>query len=363
MLEGIRVFDLSRVLAGPLCTMTLADMGADVIKVERPGAGDDTRAWGPPFAADGESAYYLSVNRNKKGIALDLANPDDVALARTLIAQADVVVDNFMPDALARRGLDPDRLVEEFPALIWCTIGGFAREPHRPGYDVVAQGESGLMSITGEPDGVPMKHGVAIVDLMTGKDATIAICAALAARARGPQPAAARRIRITLLETALAATSYAAQNVMVSGRDAVRVGNGNPNLAPYTLIAARDRLFILAVGNDHQFAACCAVLGRPDLATDARFATNAGRVTHREVLMAELGAILATRDADAWIEALEAAGVPCGRVLSVREAIAKAGGSARTGMPPSVPGSVRLPPPHLDEHGAEIRARGWAVFS
>ncbi|MBI3790906.1 MAG: CoA transferase [Gemmatimonadetes bacterium] len=362
MLSGIRVFDLTRVLAGPFCTMTLADMGADVIKVERPGAGDDTRAWGPPFDARGQSSYYLAINRNKKSIALDLADPADVALARSLIAESDVVVENFLPGALARRGLDADALLAAHPALIWCTIGGFRREPERPGYDIVAQGESGLMAITGEPAGRPMKHGVAIADLMTGKDAATAICAALVARSRGPRSVTARRLHLTLLETALAAMTYAAQNVMVSGKDAGRVGNGNPNLAPYDLYAARDRPFILAVGNDAQFVACARVLGRDALATDARFATNAARVVHRGELDAEIARALAERDADAWIAALERAGVPCGRVRSVREAIADAGGSPLTGMPPAVPGSVRLPPPLLDEHGAAIRALGWRVF-
>lgn len=361
-LEDIRVFDLSRVLAGPMCTMTLADMGAQVIKVERPGSGDDTRTWGPPFAEDGESAYYRSINRNKKGIALDLSDAADVELALELIASADVVVDNFLPGALTRRGLDPDQLVARHPALIWCTIGGFKREPHRPGYDLVAQAESGLMSITGEPERTPMKHGIAIVDLMAGKDAAIAICAALSARARGPQPAAERRIHVTLLETALASLTYAAQNVMVSGHDAGRAGNGNPNLVPYQLIEARDRPFIIAVGNDHQFAALCTVLEHPALAVDVRFATNAGRVMHRDALITELTRILSARDAAAWIVALEAAQVPCGRVLSVREAIADAGGSPVTGMPPAVSGTVRMPPPRLDEHGAEIRARRWAAF-
>ena len=345
-----------------MCAMTLGDLGADVIKVERPETGDDTRAWGPPFNADGESAYYLSINRNKKGIALDLSNPADAALARALVVDADVVIDNFLPGALVRRGLDPDALVAEHARLVWCTIGGFAQQPQRPGYDLVAQAESGLMAITGEPGGAPMKHGVAIVDILAGKDAAIAICAALAARARGDQPAAARRLHISLLETALAALTYAAQNVMVSGEDAHRAGNGNPNLVPYQLIPARDRPFILAVGNDHQFVACAAVLARPDLAIDARFATNAARVTHRDALIAELTAVLATRDADTWIAALEAARVPCGRVHSVREAIANAGGSAITGMPPALPGTIRLPPPALDEHGALIRARGWGAF-
>ncbi len=343
--------------------MTLGDLGAHVIKVERAGAGDDTRAWGPPFDADGESAYYLSINRNKKGIALDFTRDDDVAVVHTLLATADVVVDNFLPGALARRGIDPDALVEAHPALVWCTIGGFARDPQRPGYDLVAQAESGMMAVTGEPQGTPMKHGIAIVDILAGKDAATAICAALAARARGPRPAAERRIHITLMETALAAMSYAMQNVMVSGRDAARAGNGNPNLVPYQLIDARDRPFILAVGNDHQFAACAAALGVAALATDARFATNAARVMHREALIAELTAVLAARDADAWIAVLDAAHVPCGRVHSVREALTTAGGSPRTGMPPSVPGSVRLPPPKLDEHGAAIRALGWEVFA
>ena len=346
-----------------MCAMTLGDLGASVIKVERPGSGDDTRAWGPPFDTDGESAYFLSINRNKRGIALDFARPEDLAVVRALIADADVVVDNFLPGALERRGLDPDELVVRYPRLIWCTIGGFAREPLRPGYDLVAQGESGMMAITGEPHGSPMKHGIAVVDVLAGKDATIAICAALAARARGAAAPRDRRLHVTLLESALSAMSYAAQNVMVSGRDASRAGNGNPNLVPYQLVTARDRSFLLAVGNDQQFGALGGVLGMSGLATDARFATNAARVTNRDALLDLLGARLANQDADVWIAALSAAHVPCGRVLSVSEAIAHAGGSMRSGMPPAVPGTVRLPPPKLDEHGAEIRARGWQLFA
>jgi crotonobetainyl-CoA:carnitine CoA-transferase CaiB-like acyl-CoA transferase len=364
LLNGIRVLDLSRVLAGPFCTMTLGDLGAQVIKVERPGTGDDTRAWGPPFDERGESSYFLAINRNKKSIALDLARPDDLALIHRLMAEADVVVENFLPGALARRGLDPAAMLDIHPRLLWCTIGGFRATPARAGYDIVAQGESGLMAITGEPGGAPTKHGVAIVDLFAGKDAATAICAALAARERRPLPAAERRLGITLLESALAVTTYAAQNVMLTGRDAGRAGNGNPNLAPYQPFDARDRPFLLAVGNDAQFAALTRVLGAPALAADPRFVTNAARVTHRDALVAALAPRFAARDADAWIAALEGAGVPCGRILRMQEAVAGAGGSPLTGMPPALPGgAVHLPPPRLDEHGADIRARGWAAFS
>jgi crotonobetainyl-CoA:carnitine CoA-transferase CaiB-like acyl-CoA transferase len=365
LLRGIRVLDLSRVLAGPLCTMMLGDLGADVLKVERPGTGDDTRGWGPPFDARGESAYYLSVNRNKLSAALDLDRPDDAALVRALAAGADVVVDNFRSGTLERRGVDPDALLAAHPDLVWCTISGFGPDSPRPGYDFVVQAERGWMSITGAPGGEPMKVGVALVDVVTGKDAAIAILAALVGR-RGPGaplPPAARRLHLSLAASAAAALVNVAQNVLVGGRDAGRWGNAHPNLVPYQLFAARDRPLVVAVGNDAQWRACARALDLPELADDPRYAANAGRLAHRDALVARLAVRLAERPAAEWRRRLEGAGVPTGEVRTVLETLQEVEASPRTGVAPSVPGSVRRPPPRLDEHGARVRARGWAAFA
>ncbi len=360
MLSGIRVLDLSRVLAGPLCTMCLGDLGADVIKVERPGAGDETRGWGPPFAPDGASAYFLSVNRNKRSLAADFASRSDTELMLRLIAEADVVVENFRPGSLARAGIDPEQLVLQYPHLVWCTITGFGENSGRPGYDVVVQAESGWMSITGEPAGRPMKIGVALADVIAGKDATIAILAALVARSRTGR---GRRVVISLIHSAVASLVNVAQNVMVTGQDARRWGNAHPNLVPYQLFEAADREMIVAVGTDAQWQGCARALDLPELASAPHLLTNAGRVEHRQAVVSAIAARLATGPAAEWRERLEAEGVPSGLVCSVREAIDALGsGSPLTGIPPAVPGTVRLPPPALDEHGAAIRTHGWAVF-
>jgi crotonobetainyl-CoA:carnitine CoA-transferase CaiB-like acyl-CoA transferase len=364
LLRGVRVLDLSRVLAGPLCTMMLGDLGADVLKIERPGAGDDTRGWGPPFDARGQSAYYLSVNRNKLSAALDLDRPADAALVRALAAAADVVVDNFRPGTLERRGVDPAALLAEHPNLVWCTISGFGPESPRPGYDFVVQAERGWMSINGEPDGDPLRAGVALVDVVTGKDAAIAILGALVGR-RGPgAPLAAgeRRLHVSLAASAAAALVNVAQNVLVSGRDAGRWGNAHPNLVPYQLFAAADRPLVVAVGSDAQWRACAAALDLPDLAADARYATNAGRLAHRAELVARLAARLAGRPAAEWRARLEAAGVPTGEVRTVLETLQEVEASPLTGVAPSVPGTVRRPPPALDEHGGVVRRYGWGAF-
>ncbi len=364
LLRGVRVLDLSRVLAGPLCTMMLGDLGADVLKVERPGAGDDTRGWGPPFDARGESAYYLSVNRNKLSAALDLDRPADAALVGALAREADVVVDNFRPGTLERRGLDPAALLAERADLVWCTISGFGPASPRPGYDFVVQAERGWMSINGEPDGDPLRAGVAFVDVVTGKDAAIAVLAALVAR-RGPGaplPAAERRLHVSLAASAAAALVNVAQNVLVTGRDAGRWGNAHPNLVPYQLFRAGDRPLVVAVGNDAQWQACARALALPDLAADPRLATNAGRLAHRAELVGRLARRLAERPAAEWRERLEAAGVPTGEVRTVLEALREVDASPLTGVAPSVPGAVRYPPPRLDEHGAVVRAAGWAAF-
>lgn len=363
-LAGLRVLDLSRVLAGPLCTMLLGDLGADVLKVERPGAGDETRGWGPPFDSRGESAYYLSINRNKLSLAADLDRPADVALLRDLVAECDVVVDNFRPGTLERRGLAPDALLDAHPGLVWCTVTGFGADSARPGYDFVVQAEQGWMAINGEPAGAPMRAGVALVDVVTGKDAAVAILAALVARGRGPVPAAARRLHVSLAASAAAALVNVAQNVLVTGRDARRWGNAHPNLVPYQLFDAADRPIVVAVGSDPQWQACARVLGLDALAVDGRLATNAGRLAHRDEVVAAVAARVRTRAAAEWIAALDAAGVPAGRVRTVLEVLAEADASPLTGVAPSVPGSaVRRPPPRLDEHGALVRARGWAAFA
>ena len=363
MLSHVKILDLSRVLAGPLCTMTLGDLGADIIKVERPGTGDDTRSWGPPFDERGESAYYLSINRNKKSIALNLQNEADLALIRGLAEEADVVIDNYLPGTLQRHGIDPSHLLEEFPNLIWCTITGFGEGNPRAGYDLVVQAESGWMAITGERDGDPMKVGVALADVIAGKDATIAILGALVARGNRTMSAHDRHIYISLSSSATAALVNVAQNTLVTGNDAKRWGNQHPNLVPYQLFHAADRPVILAVGSDAQWKACARALELDSLATDDSLATNAGRLANRDRLIATLTKKFLERSAKEWIELLDKAGIPCGIVKTVLEAVSETSSSPVTGIAPSVPGTVRLPPPRLDEHGDEIRKLGWSAFT
>jgi glutaryl-CoA transferase len=359
---NLKVLDLSQVLAGPVCSMMLGDLGADVIKVERPGEGDETRGWGPPFNADGESAYFLAVNRNKKSIAADLSNGTDRAVVLDLIRDADVVLENFLPGSLARLGLDPHDLLDQNASLIWCTISGFGPESTRPGYDFVIQAECGWMAITGEPDRAPMKTGVAFADLIAGKDAAVAILAAVAERGAGTLSRAARLINISLADSAGAALINVAQNVLVSGSDAKRWGNAHPNLVPYQLFQAADRPFVIAVGSDGQWRACVEALALRDLADDQALATNAGRVTNRDRVVTQIAARVREMGAQHWIDRLQSVGVPCGLVRTVTEAVEATDADVRTGMPPSVPGSVRLPPPRLDEHGDAIRTLGWRAF-
>jgi crotonobetainyl-CoA:carnitine CoA-transferase CaiB-like acyl-CoA transferase len=358
----LKVLDLSRVLAGPVCSMMLGDLGADVIKVERPVAGDETRGWGPPFDLDGESAYFLSVNRNKKSISADLSVSGDRRLIEDLIADADVVLENFLGGALDRLGIDVEQLLDRNPSLIWCTISGFGRDSSRPGYDFVVQAECGWMAITGERDGSPMKAGIALADVVAGKDAAIAILAALAERAAGSLTRDRRRINISLADSARAALVNVAQNVLVSGKDAARWGNAHPNLVPYQLFDAADRPFVIAVGSDGQWRACTRALALQDLADDAKLETNAGRVKDRERIVSALSERVREMGAQHWIDRLQSAGVPCGLVRSVAEALAFADASPLTGVRSSVPGTVRFPPPRLDEHGQSIRALGWRAF-
>jgi crotonobetainyl-CoA:carnitine CoA-transferase CaiB-like acyl-CoA transferase len=360
MLTGVKILDLSRVLAGPLCTMMLGDLGASVLKVERPDGGDDTRGWGPPFDARGESAYYLSVNRNKLGLVADLDREPDAPLLRVLAVEADVVVENFRSGALARRGLGADALRAANPSLVWCTISGFGPASSRPGYDFVVQAESGWMSITGEQDGAPMKHGIALADVLTGKDAALAILAALVARARTGE---GRQVHVSLARSAEAALINVAQNALVSGQPAGRWGNAHANLVPYQMFDAADRALVIAVGSDAQWVGCATALGLDAMAANPTLRTNTGRLAARDRVVREIAARVQERPASAWRERLEAAGVPCGVVRSVLEVLASAGGSALTGMPPSVPGAVRRPPPMLGEHSALVRAHGWAAFA
>jgi len=364
MLTGTKVLDLSRVLAGPLCTMMLADMGADVIKVERPGTGDETRGWGPPFDQNGQSAYYLSVNRNKRSVAADLDAEADRDLILRLVGEADVVVDNFRRGTLERRGIVPEDILRRHRHLIWCTITGFGANSDRAGYDLVVQAESGWMAITGEPASDPMRVGVALADIIAGKDAAIAILAALASRS--PRAGAElapekRRIHISLAHSATAALINVAQNSLVTGHDAKRWGNQHPNLVPYQLFHAADRPMVIAVGTDAQWIACAAALGIDDLARDPTLATNSGRLAARKRIVDAISIRLLERNALEWTALLDSRNVPCGVVNSVLEALTSVDTSPLTGIAPSVPGSVRLPPPLLDQHGTAIRRNGWRI--
>ncbi|MEO8563028.1 MAG: CoA transferase [bacterium] len=360
MLTNVRVLDLSRVLAGPLCTMMLGDLGADIIKVERPGTGDETRGWGPPFDESGESAYFLSINRNKLSLTADLNLAKDFKLVRELAGQADVVVENFLPGTLERRGWGAQVALAERPELVWCAISGFGPSSTRPGYDLIMQAESGWMSITGAPDGEPMKHGIALVDVLVGKDAVASILAALVARGR---TGAGRRVDVSLKASAEAALINVAQNAMVSGRAPTRWGNAHANLVPYQLFQAQDRAFVIAVGSDAQWTACARAIGLDELADDASLATNAGRLVRRADVVRAMAERLTTASAAQWRERLDAVGVPCGVVRTVPEMLAESGGSARAGLSPSVPGSVRLLPPKLGEHSDLVRSEGWNAFA
>lgn len=316
-LSHIRVLELSRVLAGPWSAQTLADLGADVIKVERPGAGDDTRAWGPPWAGD-QSAYFLSTNRGKRSITIDFERPEGQELVRRLAAQADVVIENFKVGGLVKYGLDYDSLKAVNPRLVYCSITGFGQTGpyrNRAGYDFMIQGMGGLMSITGQPDGEPgggpVKVGVAVTDIFTGLYATIGIMGALAHRDRTGE---GQQVDLALLDVQVAVLANQAMNCLVGGKAPQRLGNAHPNIVPYQAFATRDGHIILAVGNDGQFAKFCTVAGRPDLAKDERYATNPARVANRKELVALLEELIRTRDSQDWLSALEEVGVPCGPI-------------------------------------------------
>jgi len=331
-LRELRVLDFSRVLAGPLSTMLLGDLGATVLKVERPQAGDDTRAWGPPYAADGQASYFHAVNRNKRSVAADLRDPADVAALRALAREADVLVENFRPGTLDRLGLGDADLRPANPGLVFCSVTGFGAGGGAalPGYDLLVQALGGLMSITGEPGGPPQKAGVALVDVVAGLFATVGILAALRHRDR---TGLGQKVEIDLLSSLLAALVNQGSAYTEAGVVGRRMGNAHPSIAPYDLYAAQDGPLVLAVGNDGQFAALARVLGAPDLAGDPRFAGNAARVAHREELREQLEARLVTRPAEAWTADLTAAGVPAGEVNDIAQAFALA---ERLGLAPVV---------------------------
>jgi crotonobetainyl-CoA:carnitine CoA-transferase CaiB-like acyl-CoA transferase len=372
-LTGKKVLDLSRVLAGPWATMILGDLGADVIKVERPGSGDDTRQWGPPFAG-GEAAYYLCANRNKRSLALDIAAPEGQAIVRELAAAADVVVENFRSGALARYGLDYNALRAVNPRLVYCSITGYGHdspEATRAGYDYVIQAEGGLMAVTGPSEGPPMKVGVAVADLFTGMAAAQAILAALLAADRDGE---GQHIDMALIDCQLAMLANVGSAALVSDGEPLRWGNAHPAIVPYELFDCADARIVLAVGNDRQFRALCEnVIARPDLADDDRFARNAGRVANREVLVPLIAEALAAKPIDEWLAKLAEQGIPAGKVRGVHEAlthpVAQARGMVRPAAHPTIPdlelvaSPLKLSqtpiewnraPPLLGEHGAEI---------
>ncbi|MGZ4665716.1 MAG: CaiB/BaiF CoA transferase family protein [Frankiaceae bacterium] len=340
-LDGLLVADFSRVLSGPYATMLLGDLGAEVVKVERPGCGDDTRAWGPPFV-DGQSAYYLSVNRNKRSVVLDLTEDAGQHAAQALARRADVLVENFRPGTMERLGLGYDALQRDNPGLVYCSISGFGSGPGAalPGYDFLVQAVGGLMSITGPASNEPTKVGVAVVDILAGLHASIGILAALHERARSRL---GQRVEVNLLSALLSGLVNQASNYLSTGVAPTAMGNRHPNIAPYETLATAGRPLVVAVGTDAQFAALCAVLEAPELAVERRFAANSGRVAHRDDLRTALEAALVRRSAQAWIGPLTAAGVPCGLVGDVGEAFALA---ADLGLDPVVqlPSAVGSPP-------------------
>ncbi len=369
-LSGIRVADFSRVLAGPLATMLLADLGADVIKIERPGTGDDTRAWGPPFVGV-DAAYFLSLNRNKRSVVLDLSSDDGRSAARRLALSSDVVIENFRPGLMERFGLGPGTLLAEKPGLVTCSLTAFAEggeEASRPGYDIIMQALSGLMSFTGHPGGEPTKVGVALLDVICGLYAANAIQAALlGVRATGR----GSHVSVSLFDASIAALVNQAANHLLGGLVPGPMGSAHPNIVPYQLFKAQDRPFILAAGNDRSFARTCDVLGRTELAADERFATNEARVRNRQELIPVLETVFATGVAAEWLSALEAAGVPCAPVRRLDEVFASPEGAATVqdvedparGLlrlvadPIRLDGAMlpaRLSPPALGEHTDEV---------
>jgi crotonobetainyl-CoA:carnitine CoA-transferase CaiB-like acyl-CoA transferase len=375
-LEGVRVLDLSRVLAGPYATMMLADLGADVLKIEHPERGDDTRHWGPPFAGS-ESAYFLSINRNKRSAGVDLKDPDGLEKVKTLAASADVLIENMRRGALERLGLGYETLKETNPGLVYCSITGFGpgEDEDRPGYDFLIQARGGIMGITGFPDGEPTKVGVAIADMVCGLQAAMAVLAALYRRNDTDEGA---RIEVPLFESQLSWLANRAQAYLVSGEDAGRLGNAHPSIVPYQTFDASDKKIALAVGNDTQFENLCRVIGHPELADDQRFAENPDRVANREELIAILQEEFSKKTVDEWVEEIRGAGVPVGPVNGLADVFSDdhvlssgilqnvehpaAGMLALLASPVLVDGErlpIRRPPPTLGQHTDEIE--GWTL--
>ena len=371
-LDGITVLDLTRVLSGPYCTMMLADMGARVIKIERPGGGDGTRAWGPPFVG-GESSYFLTINRNKESVAVDFKRPEGRRIIDQLVARADVLVENFQPGTLDAIGLGYKDLAARHPRLIYCSITGYGLtgpQRDRPGYDAVAQAEGGLMSLTGPEGGAPFRLGVAIADIAAGLFAAQGITLAMLARARTGE---GQLVDVGLLDSVVALLTYQAGIYFRSGTAPVRTGNRHPSIAPYDTFATADGTLVLAVGNDEQWRTFCALVGLDDLATDPASATNAARVEHYGLLQPRIARVLGQRSRQSWIDRLVPAGVPCAAVrtldevmtdpqLLAREMIERvehpsAGPIDLLGLPiklSATPGSVSAPPPRLGEHTASV---------
>jgi crotonobetainyl-CoA:carnitine CoA-transferase CaiB-like acyl-CoA transferase len=371
-LEGVRVLDLSRVLAGPYATMVLGDLGADVLKVEHPERGDDTRHWGPPFAG-GESAYFLSINRNKRSIGVDLKDPGGLERVEKLAAEADVVIENWRRGALEKLGLGFEKLKRANPDLVYCSITGFGPGPdeERPGYDFLVQARGGVMGITGQPGGEPTKVGVAIADIVCGLFASNAILAALYRRSVTGEGA---RIEVPLFESTLGWLANRGQEYLVSGEDTGLIGNAHPSIVPYQTFDAADKPLVVAVGNNTQFVNLCEVIGRTELAEDERFATNPARVANREALISELQREFGGRPADEWADELRTAGVPSGPVNTLADVLAdehllgsgmlkgldhpSAGHLEMLASPILIDGerpSIRRPPPTLGQHNEE----GW----
>jgi crotonobetainyl-CoA:carnitine CoA-transferase CaiB-like acyl-CoA transferase len=373
-LEGLTVLDFSRVLAGPYCTMQLGDLGARVIKVEQPGRGDDTRAWGPPFVS-GESAYFLSVNRNKESLALDLKHPASRPVLDALLERADVLVENFRPGTMERLGLGHDALATSHPTLVYCSISGFGQSGPRsaePGYDAMMQAEAGLMSITGAADGPPFRVGVAVGDIATGMFAVQGILAALVARGRTGR---GQRVDVAMLDAITALLSYQASSAFATGETPARMGNRHPSIAPYDTFAAADGEFVLSVGNDDQFGRLARVLHQPSIAEDPRFRSNADRVAHADALRRELSVLLSQWRRAELLDALKSAGVPSAAVRTITEALADPQLAAREMIVPldhvaagivrvlgtplklsATPASIRTAPPALGQHTDVILA-------
>jgi formyl-CoA transferase len=376
-LDGIKVLDLSRVLAGPWCTQLLADLGADVVKIERPGNGDDTRHWGPPWHGEGEgrvAAYFLSCNRGKKSAAIDFARAEGAALVQRLARQADVVVENFKVGGLEKFGLDARSLRAANPRLVYASITGFGQDgpyAERAGYDYIIQGMGGLMSITGRPDGEPgggpMRVGVAVVDLFTGLYTAVAILAALYRREKSGEGA---HVDMALFDTQLAMLANQASNALVSGKDPPRQGNTHPNIVPYQPFDAADQPIIIAIGNDRQFARLAEICGHPEWTADDRFRTNEARVANRETMVSLVGAAIRLKSAAEWLDQLESAGIPAGPINRVTQAlndvqavhramVRNIAGMPLVGSPMRLDGEradSALPPPALGEHTDDVLA-------